>query len=209
MIRIERFINDLMTSLCYIVWDDVTKNAIVIDPASEYSLREIEFIEENCLSLDYIILTHEHTDHTWGVNALLDKYDSKVICSEKCKENLPDAGNMYFRLYYERENYTYAVRRVDFTSESLNGVLEWNGLLIKFILTPGHSMGSMCIDIDGKLFTGDTIMQYKAYVNKRSGNFKFYKQSIQNVVDTYSQETYIYPGHGNTFLLKDKDKLIK
>lgn len=209
MIKIERYINELMASLCYIVWDDVTKGAIVIDPASEHSLHEIAFIEKNGLHLDYIILTHEHTDHTWGVNALLNKYDTKVICSEKCKENLPEAGNMYFRLYYEREDYTYVVRQVDYTTESLNNQLDWNGHIIKFVPTPGHSMGSICIDIEGNLFTGDTIMQYKAYVNRRNGNFELYKQSIQNIVDTYSEDTNIYPGHGNPFVLKDKDNIIR
>lgn len=198
-----------MKSNCYIVWDDVTKRAICIDPASEFSFCEIAFIEENVLHLDYIILTHEHTDHTWGVNALLDKYDAKVICSDACRHNLHEAGNMYFRMYYERENYTYVVRQVDFTTESLNNLLDWNGYVIKFIRTPGHSMGSICIDVDGNLFTGDTVMQYKAYVNKRNGSLEYYKRSVQTIVDTYSSEKKIYPGHGNVFLLKDKDNIIK
>lgn len=198
-----------MTSNCYIVWDNVTLDALVIDPASEHSLQEIEYLTCKDLHLDYIILTHEHTDHTWGVNALLDKYDAKVICSEKCKENLPNAGNTYFRLYYERENYTYAVRQVDYTIEQLDNQLQWDNYLIKFIPTPGHSMGAICINIDGNLFTGDTIIQYKAYVNKRNGDFELYKQSIQNIVDQFSEETIIYLGHGVRFLLKDKDNIIK
>lgn len=203
MIQIEHFINELMTSNCYIVWDDVAKGAVVIDPGSEHSLREIQFIEKNGLHLNYIILTHEHTDHTWGVNALLDKYDTKVICSEKCKENLPSAGNAYFRLYYERKDYNYSVRQVDYTTESLNNRLIWNGITIKFISTPGHSMGSICIDIDGKLFTGDTIMQYKAYINKRNGNNDLFQKSVQCIVESYAPNTTLYPGHGVPFLMKN------
>lgn len=196
-----------MTSNCYIVWDDVTMGALVIDPASEHSLREIEYLTRLGLRLDYILLTHEHTDHTWGVNALLDKYEAKVICSENCKENLPKAGNTYFRLYYERKDYTYAVKQVNYTTEQLDNHLRWYDHHIKFILSPGHSMGSVCIDIDGNLFTGDTIMQYKAYVNKRNGDFELYKQSVKEIIDKYSQETTIYPGHGLSFLLKDKDSI--
>ena len=186
MIHIKRFINELMTSNCYIVWDDITKGAIIIDPASEYSIHESVFIEKNGLLLDYIILTHEHTDHTWGVNALLDRYDIKVVCSEICKNNLSKAGDMYFRLYYEREDYTYSVRRVDLNTESLNNQLDWRGNIIKFIPTPGHSMGSICIDIDNNLFTGDTIMQYKPYINKRNGSVELYKQSL------YENDVYIF-----------------
>ena len=76
-----------MTSNCYIVWDDVTMDALVIDPASEHSLREIEYLTRLGLRLDYILLTHEHTDHTWGVNALLDKYDAKVTDKTKRRKH--------------------------------------------------------------------------------------------------------------------------
>lgn len=197
-----------MSSNCYIVWDDVSMNAIVIDPASENSLKEIDFITKNNLKLEYILLTHEHTDHTWGVNALLDQYEVKVICSENCKLNLPKAGNSYFRLYYERKDYDYSVRKVDQTVESLNYLLIWNNYVIRFIPTPGHSIGSMCIDINGHLFTGDTLMQYKVYINKKNGNLNLYKNSIETIVDLYPKNTIIYPGHGDKFLLQDKDKIL-
>lgn len=197
-----------MSSNSYIVWDDRTLAAICIDPASEHSLKEIKFIMRNGLHLDFIILTHEHTDHTWGVNSLLDRYDAKVICSGKCKENLPNAGNAYFRLYLEREDYNYVVRKVDFTTEYLNNNLNWNFQIIKFIPSPGHTLGSICIDINGILFTGDTIMQYKRYVNKKNGNLELYKKSVQKIVDLYLPDTFIYPGHGESFLLKNKDNLI-
>ena len=95
MIHIEKLVNELMSSNCYIVWDDIAKGSIIIDPASEQSQGEIEFIRSHGLSLDYIILTQEHTDHTWGVNSLLDLYDAKVVCSEKCKVNSKESGTAY------------------------------------------------------------------------------------------------------------------
>lgn len=193
-----------MTSNCYVVWDDITFGCIVIDPASEHSFREIDFIEEHNLKLDYIILTHEHTDHTWGINSLLDKYNPEVICTEICKQHLPEAGDTYFRLYYERENYTYTVRRVDHTVEELKWTLNWRGSIIKFIDTKGHSLGSMCIEMGNLLFTGDTLMQYKPYINKRNGSKKLYEQSVNMLMQTYSGDTQIYPGHGDSFLLKNK-----
>ena len=87
MLKVERFINELMSSNSYLVVDEVSKHCICIDPASEKSLQEVARIEENELILDYILLTHEHTDHTWGVNALLKRYPKvEVICSEICKQ---------------------------------------------------------------------------------------------------------------------------
>ena len=88
MIIIERFVNELMTSNCYIVVDEASKHCICIDPASEKSLHEIDYIEGNGFKLDYIFLTHEHTDHTWGCNSLVEKYGARVICSNVCKQNL-------------------------------------------------------------------------------------------------------------------------
>lgn len=200
MLKIERFVNELMTSNCYVVYDEDTKRCLVIDPASEKSLREIQFIEENGLALDYIILTHEHTDHTWGVNSLVEQYQkAKVICSEVCKQNLKKEFQAYFLLYYDDANYHYTVCKVDKTTEESNGALMWQGYEIRFIPTPGHSFGSICILIDGLLFTGDTIMQAKPYVNKRNGSKELFYESRKKVVEMFKPETKVYPGHGEMF----------
>lgn len=197
-----------MTSNCYLVWEDVLLNCVVIDPASEKSVREIDYINLRQLSLDYIILTHEHTDHTWGVNALLEQYpDAKVVCSQACKDNLASAGDMYFQLYYERNDYHYEVAKVDLIVEEFNYLLGWAGKEIKFICTPGHSMGSICIDIDGSLFTGDTVMQTKPFISKRDGKKELYIQSIIKIKSFYKNNTVIYPGHGEIFRLGDIEQL--
>ena len=204
MLKIKRFVNELMTSNCYVVYDEDPKRCLVIDPASEKSLREIQFIEENGLALDYIILTHEHTDHTWGVNSLVEQYQkAKVICSEVCKQNLKKEFQAYFLLYYDDANYHYTVFKVDKTTEELNGALMWQGYEIRFIPTPGHSLGSICILIDGLLFTGDTIMQAKPYVNKRNGSKELFYESRKKVVEMFIPETKVYPGHGEPFALSE------
>ncbi len=190
-----------MTSNCYIVVDEASKHCICIDPASEKSLREIEFIEGNGLTLDYILLTHEHTDHTWGVNALVDEFGAKVICSEICKQNLANEFQAYFLLYYDNPDYHYTVCKVDITTEELGDKTEWEGHAIKFVYTPGHSMGSICILIDRMLFTGDTIMQSKPYINKRNGSKVKFVESVKMIKDTFSMDIRVYPGHGEMFEL--------
>lgn len=193
-----------MSSNCYIVVDEVSKHCFCIDPASEKSEREIIYIEQNGLTLDYIFLTHEHTDHTWGVNALVEKYPFvKVLCSEVCKHNLAKEFQAYFLFYYDNSDYQYTVCKVDNTIEDYGMTLSWQDYEIKFISTPGHSMGSICILIDGKLFTGDAIMQTKPYINKRNGSRELFYESAKMVVDTFNPEALVYPGHGVFFLLKD------
>lgn len=205
MIKVERFVNQLMTSNCFVVIDDEAKRCVCIDPASEKSEREIDLLEEKGLTLDYILLTHEHTDHTWGVNALLEKYPSaKIICSELCKKALPKEAKTYFQFYYDDPNYSYNVKRVDYTTEELNWRIEWGKHAIRFIATPGHSPGSVCIAIDDIVFGGDTLMPFKPFIKKRNGGSEEqFRESIKKVLNTFSQDAMVYPGHGEKLTLSE------
>lgn len=203
MLKIVRFVNELMNSNCYVVYDDETRRCLVIDPGSEKSLREIDLIEALHLSLDYIIITHEHTDHNWGVNALRYKYkESKLICSSDCSKNVKKANRAYFLLYYDDPDYRYEIASADYIVYD-NEIFEWEGHKIKFISTPGHSYGSICIDIDGVIFTGDTIMPYKPYFNGRDSNENDWKNSIVKLLQNYKIETKVYPGHGEQLSIKE------
>ncbi len=201
MLKIERFVNELMTSNCYVVYDDGTKRCLVIDPGSEKSLREIEFIEKNNLTLDFIIITHEHTDHNWGVNALREHFEnSKLLCSEECSKHVKKANRAYFLLYYDDPDYRYEIAPADkFVSDGER--LEWSGHHIKIVFTPGHSYGSICVDIDGSLFTGDTIMPYKPYFNGRDSNMEDWNESVTKIKQFFLPSCIIYPGHGDALSL--------
>lgn len=204
MLKIERFVNQLMTSNCYLVVDEESEHCLCIDPGSEKSNREIAYIEQNRLTLDYVVLTHEHTDHTWGVNALAKRFsEAKVLCSEKCRENLAKEFLAYFLLYYDNPDYHYTVCKVDETTEELGDYMSWQGHEIRFVSAPGHSLGSICVDIDGRLFTGDAIMQSKPYINKRNGSKELFFESVKRIIEIYPAETLVYPGHGELFWLKD------
>lgn len=193
-----------MTSNCFLVVDEESKHCLCIDPASEKSEREIAYIEQNELTLDYIFLTHEHTDHTWGVNALVERFPFvKVVCSEVCKQNLAKEFQAYFLFYYDNPDYQYTVCKVDKTIEDCGLVLSWQDYEIRFIPTPGHSMGSICVEIDEKLFTGDAIMQAKPYINRRNGSKELFFESVKMILNTMPQDTMVYPGHGIPFKLSE------
>jgi len=198
MIKVERFVNELMSSNCYIVADEASRHCVCIDPASEKSLREIDFIEKNGLTLDYIILTHEHTDHNWGVNSLRDHFpDSKLVCSEPCNMYVKKTNRAYFLFYYDDPDYRYEIAPADILISNQEETISWIGHDIQFFLTPGHSYGSMCIDVDGMLFTGDTIMPFKPYFNGRDSNEHDWKLSIERINAVYPEDSVIYPGHGD------------
>ncbi len=204
MLKVERFINELMASNCYILWDDEFQRCLIIDPASEKSSQQISFIRENNLIPDYILLTHEHTDHTWGVNSLLKAYpDIKVVCHKIAKDNMNVESMAYFRFYYDNPIYSYKVEKFDIVIEEDDYELDWNDNTIRFIYVPGHSMGSECILVNGWLFTGDTILQAKPYINRRNGSKIEFKESLKKVFELFDGEQMIFPGHGNQFKLKE------
>ena len=65
---------------CYIIWDEKTKEAAIVDPADD-AQKIIENIRDLNLKLKYVMLTHAHKDHTIALNELLKNYDIKVIAS--------------------------------------------------------------------------------------------------------------------------------
>lgn len=204
MLKVERFVNQLMTSNCFVVYDDSTLRCIVIDPGSEKSLKEIEFIEGHHLSLDFIIMTHEHTDHNWGVNALRDKYKSaRLVCSEFCNIFVKKTSRFYFLFYYNNPDYKYEIETADIIISKQEESMEWDGRQIHFMMTPGHSHGSMCVDIDNMLFSGDTIMPAKPYFNGRDSNEQEWKESVEKVMRCYNQNIMVYPGHGDQLTLEE------
>ncbi len=202
-LEVNQLENELMKSNCFIITDWTTRSCVIIDPGSEKSEREIEYIESNQLSLDYIILTHEHTDHTWGVNALKEKFpESKLVCSELCNKYAKKASRAYFLFYYDNPNYRYEFVSADILIKR-GDKIQWGVQFFDFIHTPGHSRGAMCIVFGDMMFTGDTIMPFKPYFNGRDSNEDDWQQSIEKIEKIVSSDIVIYPGHGEPLTFKE------
>jgi len=202
VVEVTRFVNDLMSSNCYVIHDSLCSDCVIVDPGSKNSESEISLCNKLRIYPRYIILTHEHTDHTWGANALVDRYDSKVICSQQCKDRLGKEGQSYFLFYYNDPNYSYNVKRVDITVGS--GDIIWNSISIKFLYTPGHSIGSMCFFVGDNLFTGDTLMQCETTVDKKRCSDEIYRESLKTLNREISMRSsvIVYPGHGDMYYIK-------
>lgn len=203
-LEIKQLENELMKSNCFIITDWATHSCVVIDPGSEKSEREIAYIDSKQLHLDYIILTHEHTDHTWGVDALKERYpDSKLVCSELCNKYAKKASRAYFLFYYDDPNYRYELLPADIIVFDDGEALEWCDKEFKFIFTPGHSRGSVCILIERMLFTGDTIMPFPPYFNGRDSNQEDWDSSVKYLKRIIPRETLVCPGHGDQLLFQE------
>lgn len=190
-----------MESNCYILVDPEVKSCIIIDSASEKAEREIEYIEKNGLQLAYIFMTHGHADHCWGVNTLKQRYpQAKLVRTEASNLYMQKSIKLFFKMWHEDENYEYMPVAADIEIKG-NSSMEWNGHHITYVMTPGHSFGSMCIDVEGCLFTGDTIMPYPPYFNGKGTSKTEWAESVKMICERYSPDTKIYPGHGNVISL--------
>ena len=204
-IQVKRFVNTPVPSNTYLLIDG--EHSLAIDPGSKEQADVRDFIQANDLTLDYIILTHEHFDHCWGVNFLLETFSPQTVATQLCAEWVEKPYNYFNQMYYNSDE-MYQIAHVDIHVEDIGCKMMWGETPIKFIKTPGHSNNSLCVDIGGCLFTGDTILyRTKPFLKKRYGSSKEeLKKSIDLIYQTYPKDTRIYPGHGEFFLLgENKD----
>lgn len=201
---IVKFDNQLAGSNCFMIIDDESKSCIIIDPASEMSEKEITYIGKNALTLDYIILTHGHADHCWGVNSLRKAYPRlKLIYAEACKLKMKREIRLFFQLYSPIPCYQYEMEPAEIQIKDSKEIIDWHHHQVEFLLTPGHSPGSMCINIDGSLFTGDTMMPFPPYFNGRGSSKEDWERSVKSIMDRFYPDTKIYPGHGDVITLEE------
>ena len=206
-IKVLRFDNVPVPSNTYLLVNETNKSCIVIDPGTKEQTNVRDYIQSNDLTLDYIILTHEHFDHCWGVNYLLESFPAKVVSTRLCAEWVQTPLNYFNQLYYNSDE-MYQIKQVDVIVEDIDWKLMWCDVPIVFVSTPGHTNKGMCIEIGGCLFTGDTILYCtKPFLKKRYGASKSeLKESIEKIYNSYPSDTKVFPGHGEAFLLKDTEE---
>ena len=68
--KVERFLTGILSTNCYVAWNEQTKEAVIVDPAA-YSKKLAEFLREEGLKPQAVLLTHGHFDHIMGLDALL------------------------------------------------------------------------------------------------------------------------------------------
>lgn len=177
----------------YLVYDnDESKTGFLVDPG-EYNAGISEKIKELGIDIKYIMLTHGHADHIMGVKGFkADFSEAQVIAHSKEKEMLTDHSfNMSAQFGHVTE--FDADIYVEDGDEMKVGDLE-----LKFLFTPGHSPGGMCIYIpdENTLFSGDTLFQCSIGRTDFPGcSFDALKTSIHEKLWPLPDETSVFPGH--------------
>lgn len=200
-IIVTRFLNKPIPSNCFVVHIENASTCLLVDPADNDPAGLISYLELKKLSPDFIILTHEHFDHISGVNNLKSTYACKVIATNICSLSIQNPKKN-LSIFHDRIGFRCAAADISITNKQFQ--IPWKTKILKFYKTPGHSEGGMCFGIDNKLFTGDTIIKgHKTVVKIVGGNKQHLIASLNELFNTFDEDTMIFPGHGENFLLKE------
>lgn len=142
---------------CYLLVDEATNEAAVVDPGAGDKRNKIyERIEELQCTLKYILLTHGHFDHILGVYPIKKKYGCEVAIGKEDEMCLGDT-TLSLAADHGLEHLQYPVRAEILLEEGSE--IKLGDTVIKVMHTPGHTKGSLCFVIESErtILTGDTL----------------------------------------------------
>lgn len=150
--KIETLSVGFLGTNCYIAYDG--SEAVVIDPGAD-GRRILAKAEELGVDVKYILLTHGHFDHVLAVSEIKEKTGAPLVSTEGERLRLSDAevsGHTMLR------NRVFIPLKADI--EVSDGMtMQVGDMTFRFMATPGHTEGSVCIICDDVIFSGDTLFE--------------------------------------------------
>lgn len=204
--KIQSFFDSDTYTLTYIVFDEITRDAVIIDPVLDYDPAAIKvstqsldnvygFVVAQKLTVHFILETHAHADHLSGAHELVRRYlpSTKIAIGERItlvqeifKEifNFPDSfrtdGSQFHRLLRDQES------------------VKAGSLTFKVLFTPGHTPACASYLFEDALFTGDALFM-PDYGTGRcdfpKGDARALFQSVTQRIYRLPESTRVFVGH--------------
>lgn len=185
----------------YLVWDETSKEAVIIDPSMP-SQDLWNRISEQGLSVKYIINTHGHADHIGG-NAFFHQKAQAPLCIHEDDADMLINSKLNLSAFLDMEvTQPFAQKLLQD-----NDTLTLGKKTLQIIHTPGHTKGSICIYTEELLFSGDTLFQLDVgRTDLPGGNFESLITSIRTRLFTLPDNVIVLPGHGPASTLGNEKK---
>lgn len=176
----------------YLAVDEETNKGFIVDPGG-YNPALTKMVKDENIDIEYIILTHGHSDHICGVKEHLEDFPgAKVVADKEEEPMLHDVRFNFsaeFGMPYTVDADIYVTDGDELNVGSIN---------LKFFHTPGHSPGGMCIyaEKENVLFSGDTLFRQSIGRTDFPGcSFEALAESIKEKLFVLPDETQVFPGH--------------
>lgn len=193
---LEKIVESRMGENTYVVGDENTNKCIVVDPGANF-IDIMNFVKRKNLNIEYVVLTHGHGDHITNVLKLKEATNAQIVAHEDEKEILKDKKK---NLSASLPSNTVELDADIYVKD--NDILKVGDMKLKFIHTPGHTPGSMCIKIDKHMLTGDTLFAGSiGRTDFYGGDYKKMEKSLKRLKNQ-DDDIVIYPGHGPNSNLK-------
>ena len=190
--RITNLPSGALQANTYLAVDEKTNEGFIVDPGG-YNKVLTKEVQENNVKIKYIILTHGHSDHICGVNEHKAEFPDAKIVAYKDEEAMLENPNLNQSPGFGVPYSTKADILVSDGDE-----LKVGDVTLKFIHTPGHTEGGMCIYVkEAKaLFSGDTLFRQSiGRTDFPGGSYKEIMDSIRKKLFLLPDDTNVFPGH--------------
>lgn len=190
--EITRFELGPLGTNCYVVKNSVGE-ALVFDPGGNGPELAAYLQKENIHPLA-VVLTHGHSDHIGGVQALIDAFDIPLFINEKDVSMLSSGKTNLSSLI----GYGVTVESDNIKYVTDGETLPFSDFPFMVITTPGHTPGGTCYyDSEGILIAGDTLFRDSiGRTDFPGGSHEELLNSIRTKLYILPDETQVLPGHG-------------
>lgn len=197
MLKYEKMVLGEMQTNCYLVWDELTKETVIIDPA-DAGVEIGEEIQRLGLKPLVVVGTHGHFDHLLGALDLMLIYQLPLSLSQLdmfLLERQEKTAEHFLKHKIRVPN----IKKIDI---DLNRVvsIKLGGEKLTTVKTPGHTPGSVCLysEKNKLLFTGDVLFAggMIGETNHEYSSMLEMRRSIQKLKEL-PQDTIFFPGHGD------------
>ncbi len=203
MKAIKTFYDPTTSTLTYVVYDEESRDAVIVDPVLDYDPLAsqtstesadavLAFVRDEALRVHYILETHAHADHLSSSQLLRERLGARVAIGEAIRTvqgtfkkifDLPDLatdGSQFDELIADGD------------------VLEAGTMTIEAIATPGHTPACMTFKIDDAIFTGDALFMPDFGTGRcdfPGGSAEDLYESVHDKLYALEDDTRVFVGH--------------